>query len=230
MELLARVGGRLHKGARGVQVEALRAIDLRLQAGERVGLIGHNGAGKSTLLRVLAGIYQPDTGERLARGRIATLLDLAGGMNFECTGAENVELLGLLHGHSRRAARALLPEIASFTGLGDFLELPVRTYSLGMMARLAFAVATAIEAEILLIDEVLGVGDLAFAAAAMARLERRLDAASIAVIASHDLPAIERLCTRVLVLDGGALAFDGAPAEAIERYRALSAAPPPAER
>jgi lipopolysaccharide transport system ATP-binding protein len=203
-ELARSVGGRLGRGsARVAVVEALDAVSFRLEAGDRLGLVGGNGAGKTTLLRVLAGAYLPDQGRVEITGKVAALLDVGMGLDPTATGYDNIVMRGLLSGLSRSEIEARQGEIAEFSGLGDFLRLPLKTYSAGMQARLAFAVATSVEADILLLDEWVAVGDAEFRQAAHDRLASLVDRASIVVLASHDPAIIASLCNKTLRLEHG---------------------------
>lgn len=199
----AATGGRLAKEAGVTCVRALSNVTLDLRAGDRVGLWGHNGAGKTTLLRVLAGAYAPTSGTVTIAGEVTSLIDLALGMEQEATGRENIALRLMMMGRSPLLARDLIEEVHAFSGLGDFLELPIRTYSSGMLMRLAFAISTAVEPEILLMDEWLSVGDEAFVAKAEERLESLLQRTQILVIASHSRELLERRCNRILRLEHG---------------------------
>ena len=195
--LSTMTGGRLAPSSGTVPVvEALNEVTLSVKPGDRLGLVGHNGAGKTTLLKLIAGIYEPTSGIIKTKGRVANLLDVTMGLDYEATGEENIVIKGLLHGLSKREIRALAPEIGEFSGLGDYLKLPVRIYSSGMVVRLAFAIATSLQADILIMDEWLGVGDADFAARSEERLRNLVDKASILVIASHNEHLIDALCTR----------------------------------
>lgn len=190
-------------------VDALREIDLTLTSGTRLGLRGHNGAGKTSLLKLIAGIYEPTIGRVSTRGRVANLLDVTMGLDFEATGIENIQLRCALHGLSPRDAQALIPDIWDFSGLGDFMRMPVRVYSSGMTVRLAFAIATSLHADILLMDEWLGVGDADFAERAEQRLRLMVDKASIIVIASHNDSILGSLCTETVTLEHGSIVGTG---------------------
>src|SRR5215471_9355000 len=168
-----------------IEVRALQEVCLQFHEGERIGIIGHNGAGKSTLLKVLAGIYPPSQGRRLVEGRISSLFDIALGFELDASGWENIAYRGYLQGETPRSVRAKLPQIAEFSELGEFLSMPVRYYSAGMLVRLAFSIATAIEPEILLVDEVLSVGDMAFQNKARQRMREMMASASLIVMVSH---------------------------------------------
>ncbi|NCA69124.1 MAG: ABC transporter ATP-binding protein [Sphingobacteriia bacterium] len=204
-------------------VQALQDIDLRLQSGDRVGLVGHNGAGKTTLLRVLAGIYEPNEGRVSIDGSIVPLFDISLGMDQESTGYENILLRGLYLGLTRAQIRARFDEIAEFTELGDFLNLPIRTYSSGMQMRLAFAVSTSVAPDILLIDEGIGAGDAAFIEKANARLKQFTERVSIIVLSSHSEALIKSMCQKAVLMQHGRLIGAGATQEVLDQYRALRA-------
>lgn len=212
---------RIAEGTDGVVVvRALDNVDLRLDAGDRVGLIGPNGAGKSTLLRLLAGIYSPTAGTIRKEGKAVPLLDISLGMDDNSTGRQNIRLRGLLLGMSDSEIRAKQEDIAEFTDLGDYLDLPLRTYSSGMRMRLAFAVATAVDAEILLLDEVIGVGDASFQEKASVRLDDLHNRAEIVVLAMHSNDVIRRTCNKALWLEKGQVQMFGPVEEVIAGYEA----------
>jgi lipopolysaccharide transport system ATP-binding protein len=199
-------GGRVMSSARDVvTVRAIDGISLEINDGDRVGLVGHNGSGKTTLLRVLAGIYKPSGGAITIEGRVGALLDSNAGMDLESTGLENIYLRGYMMGMSRREIAAKFDDIAEFTELGDFLALPMRTYSAGMFARLAFAVSTAAHNDILLIDEGLSAGDAAFQKKVRQRIESLFDRTPIVILASHSETMISEFCSRRVQMDHGAL-------------------------
>ena len=205
-------GGRLRSDTRRVTtVTALDGIDLHLKDGARVGLVGHNGSGKTTLLRTMAGIFRPTRGAITITGRVSTVFGLGAGLDPELNGYENIVRMSMLLGATRREAAATIPEIEDFTELGDFLSVPVRTYSSGMVTRLTFAVATAVHPEILLIDEVLGAGDAAFQEKARQRMNGFIEKASIFVLASHSEQLLADYCDTVLRLRHGVM-IDGPPA------------------
>jgi lipopolysaccharide transport system ATP-binding protein len=195
-------------------IQALRDVSLDLRPGDRVALMGHNGAGKTTLLRVLAGIYQPTSGTIHGAGKRAAMFDLQVGVDEEATGYECIQLRGLMLGVDRAAMLSKTEDIAAFSELGDYLNLPVRTYSSGMLMRLFFSIATSVEADIVLMDEWIGVGDEQFVEKANKRLHALIDRAHILVIASHNRALVSSLCNRGILLDGGRIACDG-PLEAI---------------
>lgn len=197
------VGGRLGTHAGVTEVTALTDVSFQLKAGDRLGLIGHNGSGKTTLLRALSGAYEPDEGQIEVEGRIAALLDLSLGIDPSATGYDNIRLRGRIAGLSSREIESRMDEIAEFSGLGGFLGLPVKTYSAGMQARLAFAAATAVEADVLLMDEWLAVGDADFQKLAHKRLLKLVERAGILVLASHDQNLLRLYCNKVMRLEGG---------------------------
>ena len=197
------VGGRLGSHAGVAEVTALTSVNLELRAGDRLGLIGHNGSGKTTLLRALSGAYEPDEGEVEVRGRIAALLDLNLGIDTSASGFDNIRLRGRIAGLASREIEARLEEIAEFTGLGPFLAMPVKTYSAGMQARLAFAAATAVEADVLLMDEWIAVGDAEFQQLAHDRLMKLVERAGILVLASHEHQLLRLYCNKVMRLENG---------------------------
>ena len=195
--LRVATGGRISRDAgRGVTVRALDGIDLDIREGERIGLTGHNGSGKSTLLRVLAGVYEPTGGRLEVHGRVASLLDISIGMDVEASGLENIFLKGLLLGFSRNDIQRKVEEITDFSGLGEYIDMPVRTYSSGMVMRLAFSIATSIEADILLMDEWLSVGDADFVKKAEDRLKSLIHRTPILVIASHSKEVLQEVWSR----------------------------------
>lgn len=199
-------------------VHALAGVNLSARDGERVGVIGHNGAGKSTLLKLLAGIYPPTAGTRTVEGRVCSLFDISLGFEPEATGWDNITYRAYLQGETPATLKGKVDAIAAFTELNDFLNIPVRHYSAGMLMRLAFSIATTIEPEILLVDEVLAVGDLAFQQKAQARMKEMMDSARLMVLVAHDLTTVKNMCNRVLWMQHGAVVMDGPPDEVIEAY------------
>lgn len=212
-------GGRLGASKHGhVQVKALDNANFEAHDGDRIGLLGHNGAGKSTLLRVLSGVYTPTSGRAEVNGNVGSLIDISLGINPEATGLENIYIRGQLLGLSKSTIKKKLDDIVEFSELGNFINLPVRTYSTGMHMRLAFAVATEIRPEILLMDEWLSVGDEEFQHKAETRLKGLVDGANIMFLASHSREMIETTCNRVLVLEHGKITHDGLPQEVLPKY------------
>ncbi len=202
-----------------IQVKALQNVSLRLNDGDRLGIIGHNGSGKSCLLRVMAGLYPPITGTRATEGTISSLLDISLGFLRDATGRDNIRYRCYLQGETPRTVREKMEAIAEFSELGDALELPLRSYSPGMAVRLGFAVATAVEPEILLIDEILGAGDIHFRKKAKQRMEELMDRARILAIISHDLETLAGLVDRVVWMDHGQIRRLGPADEVIDEYR-----------
>lgn len=203
-------GGRIMAGAHDiVTVRAIDHIDLEIKDGDRIGLIGHNGSGKTTLLRVLAGIYKPNAGSITIEGRVGALLESHAGIDPESSGIENIYLRGYMLGMTRREIDAKFDEIAAFTELGDFLELPMRTYSAGMFARLAFAVSTAANHDILLIDEGLNAGDAEFQKKVRERIEGLFGRTPIIILASHSEAMISDFCNRRVEMERGVIKSAG---------------------
>jgi lipopolysaccharide transport system ATP-binding protein len=202
-------GGRIGKDAgEHPVVRALDNLTFEIKKGERVGLLGHNGSGKTTLLRTLTGVYFPVHGELTTHGRIASLLDVSKGMDPDATGFENIYLRGIMDGIKPSVIKDRIDDIADFTELGEYLNLPVRTYSSGMSLRLAFAISTSIDADIIIMDEWLSVGDASFRDKAQKRLDELIDKASILVIASHDPDLISNICTRKIHMEHGKIISD----------------------
>jgi ABC-type polysaccharide/polyol phosphate transport system ATPase subunit len=202
-----------------LKVRALRDVNLRLRDGDRVGVLGGNGAGKSTLLRLLAGVYWPTSGRRQVVGRVSSLFELNLGFEMEASGRQNIIYRGYLQGETPRSIRTKMDEIAEFSELGRFLDVPVRYYSAGMLVRLAFSIATAVDPEILLVDEVLGVGDLAFQRKAQRRMKELQARAKVMVVVSHDLDTLARLCDTGVWLAQGRVQMVGRMKNVIAAYQ-----------
>lgn len=200
------------------EFHALRNITLRMNQGERIGILGHNGAGKSTLLRLMARIYPPTSGSLSIRGRVAPLIEMGAGMHPELSGHDNILLNGAMLGFSRKEMEAKVDGIFEFTGLREFAKLPLKYYSSGMYMRLAFAIATEVHPDILLIDESLGVGDAAFVDKAKSRIRSLLDRSNLVVIVSHDMVSLRELCTRGIWMKQGQVIADGPIDEVVHRY------------
>lgn len=214
----AATGGAVNFGADRTVIRSLDEVSFTLLEGDRVGLIGHNGAGKSTLLRTLSKVYYPTMGTVDINGEIGSLVDISLGIDQEATGRENIYIRGALLGLSKSEIREHFQEIVDFSELGPFIDMPVRTYSSGMHLRLAFAVATIIRPEILLMDEWLSVGDASFNDKAEARLNNLVKSSRILVIASHSRELIEKTCNRALWFEHGRLKMDSTPQEVCRAY------------
>ena len=220
--LFARTGGLIrHEGAGRQQRVIVRALDnvsFALHNGDRLGLIGHNGAGKSTLLKVLAGVYTPDSGSIRIEGRVSPLFSSAPGLDPDDNGYENIKTCGMFLGMSFEEINRKLPDIVEFCELGEYLDLPVRTYSSGMVTRLGFAIATAIDPDVLLLDEGIAAGDARFAARAEGRMQALIQRTRILVLASHSDALIKSMCNRAILMEKGRLIEIGPIDEIISRY------------
>lgn len=210
--------GQGEKKPKPIMVRALKDIDCQISFGERVALIGHNGSGKSSLLRVLAGIYPLAAGDVTVTGQVGTLLDIGLGFESEATGRENIYYRGMTMGISRARMKEVEDEIVAFAGLGDFIDMPMRTYSAGMCVRLGFAISTQFTPDILLVDEVFGAGDASFAKRALERMTSIVANSGIFVIATHDIALVEKICTRVLWMNQGEIYRDGPPSTVLPEY------------
>ena len=196
-------------GLGAVQVHALRDVNLKLGPGDRVGLVGRNGSGKTTLLRVLSGVYEPTAGSFLSTGKVSALTDLMLGMDPDASGYEFIATRAIVMGLAKSEAKALIPDIECFTELGEYLHLPVRTYSSGMLLRLAFAISTATTPDVLLMDEMIGVGDAQFMDKAQQRLEAMMSKVQILVLASHNESILRTFCTKAILLSEGRILHVG---------------------
>ena len=203
------------------RVDALRDVTLRIAAGEAVGMVGRNGAGKTSTLRCLAGIVPLDAGRAECGGRVAALLELGAGFGPDFTGRENIMLNGALHGLTRAEVEERIERIVEFSELGEFIDVPVKAYSAGMYLRLGFSIVAHLDAHVLLIDEILAVGDESFQRKCLRRIGEQMEQGATLVLVSHDPTAIERVCERVVVLDAGRVAFDGAVADGLLFYHRL---------
>jgi ABC-type polysaccharide/polyol phosphate transport system ATPase subunit len=199
---------------------AIKNISLEIRAGDRIGIVGHNGAGKSTLLKALCRVYESSNGQIFVNGRIAPLLEIGAGFHPEFTGRENIYLNGSILGFSKKQLKKIEPEVIAFAELEDFIDTPVKYYSTGMYMRLAFSLATAMQPDILVLDEIFSGGDAAFMAKAKARMHAMIDQANIMIMVSHDHLLVKSLCNRALWLDHGKLIADGPPDEVVDRYLA----------
>jgi ABC-2 type transport system ATP-binding protein len=216
---IGRTGGKIATANKVPVIEALHDVSLTLKEGDRVGLVGHNGAGKSTLLRLLAGIYEPTRGTARIHGRIAPVFDLAVGMDPEISGLENIVIRGLFLGMTRKQMEQRIDDIADFTELGDFLTMPLRTYSTGMRVRLALGVVTSIDPEILLLDEGIGAVDAAFLSKARDRLNELVKRSGILVFASHSDEFLVELCDSAIWLEQGGIKEQGPLRQVLTHYK-----------
>jgi len=206
---------------------AVRHVSLEIEPGEAIALVGHNGSGKSTLLKTIAGVLMPDEGEVLVQGRISPMIELGAGFDPELSGRDNIFLNGALLGFSRKQMEGKFDRIVAFSELGDFIDMPIKNYSSGMYARLGFAIAQDVEPDILIVDEVLAVGDERFQEKCKARIRDFRSAGITFCFVSHNYEAARELCPRAAVLHHGRLAFDGPIGQAWERYRELERGPAP---
>src|SRR5688500_14839476 len=216
---MGRVGGNITTDTKVPVIEALSHIDLTLEHGARVGLVGHNGAGKSTLLRLLSGIYEPTRGSAEVRGRVAPVFDLGVGMDAEVSGLENIIVRGLFLGMTRKQMEERVDDIADFTELGDFLRMPLRTYSTGMRIRLALGVVTSIDPEILILDEGIGAVDAAFLEKSKHRLKELVERAGLLVFASHSDEFLRDLCDTAIWMEHGRIREHGAIEDVLAAYK-----------
>ena len=218
--LANRLGGDLATGQNTVLVKALDGVSVSFRDGDRVALIGHNGSGKTTLLRVLAGVYPPAGGDISIAGNVSAFTDVTLGMDMEANGWDNIVFRSVFLGMDFEAARALMPKVAEFTQLGHYLDMPVRTYSTGMLLRLAFAIATSIDPDILLMDEIISAGDPAFIEQAMARIRGLLERTKITIIASQLPTILELFCNKALWLEHGRVLAMGEAGPILAKYLA----------
>ncbi len=209
-----------HLSKRFGGIQAIADLSFEVRQGEFLGVIGPNGAGKTTLLKVISGIFPPQHGEVCVDGRVSPLFELATGFEMEATGWENIRTRALLLGMPSREVDGKIMDIGQFTELGDFLDMPVRSYSSGMFLRLAFAASTAVEPQILLLDEVMAAGDAGFLRKAWQRMDDLIDRAHIVLFVSHSLPTVVRLCPRTVWLDHGEIMQDGPTEEVVHAYEA----------
>src|SRR3954470_12501270 len=218
-KVLGKVGGKIGTETKVPIIEALHDVNLSLREGDRVGLVGHNGAGKSTLLRLLAGIYEPTRGSARIQGKIAPVFDLGIGMDPEISGVENIIIRGLFLGMTAKEMEKRVDDIAEFTELGDFLQLPLRAYSTGMRVRLALGIVTSIDPEILILDEGIGAVDAAFMAKARDRLVDLVKRSGLLVFASHQDDLLMELCNQAIWMDGGRMKMRGGLREVLTAYK-----------
>ena len=215
--------GPFGRGRAASRVDALSNVDLHVAPGEAVGIVGRNGAGKTSTMRCLAGIVPLDSGRAECGGRVVSLLELGAGFGDDFSGRENIYLSGALYGFSREEIEQRVEEIVAFSELGEFIDVPVKTYSDGMFLRLGFSIVAHLDADVMLIDEVLAVGDESFQAKCFRRISEQMESGVTLVLVSHDPKAIEAVCRRLVVLDAGRIAFDGEVSEGLAHYHRLLA-------
>lgn len=216
--VIAKAKGRL----RYTEFAALKDVTFSVDQGEVVGIIGSNGSGKSTLLKVISGIYKPTEGTAITSGRVAPMLELGSGFDYELSGKENIFLNGAIMGYEEQFLRDKYEEIVSFSELGDFIYQPIKTYSSGMMMRLAFSVATLVNPEILIVDEILAVGDERFQAKSRERMMSLMHDGTTVLMVSHNMDQIREMCTRVIWLDRGSVRMNGNTQEVCDAYHEAS--------
>ena len=202
--------------------DAIRNLSLEVPSGQMLGVIGRNGSGKSTLLKIIAGVYRPTAGRVHVEGRLAPLIELGAGFHHELTGRENILLNGLLMGYSKAEMRAREQSIIEFADIGDFIDAPIKQYSSGMQTRLAFAVATEVDPHILVVDEVLAVGDTGFQQKCFARIDKFREAGKTILFVTHNMPQVAEHCDRAVLLDKGSIIADGEPPEVVSFYKSLT--------
>ena len=205
-----------------MSIDAVKDVSLEVPKGQMLGLIGRNGSGKSTLLKIIAGVYRPTSGRAQVEGSIAPLIELGAGFHHELTGRENILLNGLLMGYSKEEMLQREQSIIDFAEIADFIDAPIKQYSSGMHTRLAFAVATEVDPQILILDEILAVGDTAFQEKCFARIQDFRRAGKTILFVSHAMPAVIRFCDRVVLLDKGSIVADGEPDEVVRFYKSLT--------
>ena len=212
------ISKKTQKTTKGKIVSAIKDINFEFRHGDRVALLGHNGSGKTTLLKLLAGIYSPTSGSISKCGETCSMLDIGFGFEQDATGFENILLSNIIRGRTKKEIDKILPEIAEFSGLGEFLDMPLRTYSSGMQARLAFSSVIANSPEILLIDEFFSTGDIEFSRKSKERVIKMMSDSSILVFASHDLRLLKTICDKGVCMENGKIIFSGEVSEAINFY------------
>src|SRR6202795_4094012 len=209
-------------GRKSGQMWALRNVSFQVNEGEALGIVGHNGAGKTTIMKILSGITTPTSGEISIRGRLAALVEVSSGFHPELTGCENIYLHGAMLGMRRSEIRQKLDSIIEFSGVGRYIEVPVKRYSSGMFVRLGFAIAAHLDPDILLLDEVLAVGDAAFQAKCLERIAELRKSGRTIVFISHDVASIYRLCDRAILMSHGCILAEGAPRQVIDEYQQIT--------
>jgi ABC-type polysaccharide/polyol phosphate transport system ATPase subunit len=201
--------------------EAVKNLSLKIPRGQTLGIVGRNGSGKSTLLKIIAGVYKPSNGTVEVNGTLAPLIELGAGFHHELTGRENILLNGLLMGYTKREMLARQQSIIDFADIGEFIDAPVKQYSSGMYMRLAFSVATEVDPQILLVDEILAVGDVGFQEKCFERLRRFRESGKTIILVTHNMDNVRRHCERAILIDHGSMLMDGTPEEAISEFNTL---------
>lgn len=217
-ELLNAIGGKLKSVDNNIYINAIDSMNLEINQGERVALIGHNGAGKSTMLKLLSGVYEPTAGKIEVEGNVSSLTDITMGMDPENSGYENIIMRCIFMGMSFEVAQAKVSEIIEFSGLSEYIDLPMRTYSTGMYLRLAFTIATSVTPDILIMDEMIGAGDASFIEQARKRTMDLIQKTKIMVISSHNMEMLKDICTRGIWMEKGKIRMDGSLEEVIDAY------------
>lgn len=219
-DVATRLGGRMAAHNRSITVHALKNVNIHIEEGDRIGLVGHNGAGKTTFLRLVSGVYEPEVGSVSVKGKVAAFTDITLGMDPEASGWDNITFRCVFMGLTFAEARRLAPSIAEFSELGDYLDVPIRTYSSGMFVRLAFAISTSVYPDIVVMDEMISVGDQRFIDKAKARIGDLLNKSKILVLASHDVDLLKSLCNKVLWMEKGEVKAVGDPQTIVAQYLA----------
>jgi ABC-type polysaccharide/polyol phosphate transport system ATPase subunit len=207
--------------------EAVSDVSLKIRQGDMIGIVGRNGSGKSTLLKIISGVYRPTAGRLTVKGNIAPLIELGAGMHSDLTGRENILLNGLMMGYSKREMRQREESIIEFAEIGDFIDVPVKQYSSGMYMRLAFSVATEVDPDILVLDEILAVGDMQFQQKCFDRLRRFREAGKTILMVTHSMSPVEEYCNRAVLLNKGRIVLDSTPSEVVEQFTQIGGAREP---
>ena len=219
LELYSKLGGIFKADNKQNYVRAISGINLSVASGDRLGILGHNGAGKTTLLRIMSGVYSPTKGQIHIKGQISAMTDFTLGMDPNVSGLDNIYFRLQFMGFNKKDITPMIEEIVDFSGLGEFIHMPARTYSTGMYMRLAFAISTCFKPDILICDEIIGAGDYEFQSKAESRVESLINDSRILILSAHDLSAIQKFCNRVIVMDKGKIIYDGSTDDALRFYK-----------